>query len=71
MSEITLPPKATFTVAELAALFDCHVETIRREIRAGRLRASRRVGNRRGYVIERADVLAALEPIQAQSGSSR
>lgn len=73
MRQVQLPPQETFTVAELAALLRCHAETIRREIKRGRLRAFRPVGNRRSYLIARADVLAALESVQpeAQSGSSR
>lgn len=33
--------KTTFTLNEVAELLGCHVETLRREIRSGRLRAAK------------------------------
>lgn len=43
------------TVAEAAALLGCHIETVRRAIREGRLAATRPLGSR-GLLIRRADL---------------
>lgn len=53
--------KSEFTVAEVAQILGCHPQTVRAEIRKGNLKAFRRLGNRRGYLISRDVLLEALQ----------
>ncbi len=63
-------------VEQAAKLLACSSHTIRRMISAGTLRASRRRGGR-GWILDEADVRAALEefvpnsPIRTQRQASR
>ena len=45
--------KTTFTLGEVAELFNCHKETVRREIKAGKLRAAK-IGKE--YRVSRTDL---------------